>query len=107
MRNAHRWRLEICFINVDRLTGCLRTFVRPVETNTPPPKPTLGSGQIRLGGGGGSRTRVQNASRLPELQPWTQYEVVSPNFQGLRSNDKNIGARALKFSMGAPIISTR
>ena len=36
VRNAHRWRLEICFINVDRLTSCLLTFARPVETSAPP-----------------------------------------------------------------------
>ncbi len=38
---------RICFINVDRLTGCLRSFVRPVEAMSPPPKGTA----IRLGGG--------------------------------------------------------
>jgi hypothetical protein len=36
VRNAHCWRLEICFINVDRLTGCLLSFVHPVETRYTP-----------------------------------------------------------------------
>ena len=78
VRNAHRWRLEICFINVDRLTSCLLTFARPVEAMAPPPKST----PILLGGGEGNRTPVQNASRLPELQPCVDYEVATANFQG-------------------------
>jgi len=51
VRNAHRWRLEICFINVDRLTSCLLTFARPVETSAPPPKHTKNDMKICLGGG--------------------------------------------------------
>ena len=37
---------------------------------------------IDIGGGGGNRTRVQNASRLPELQPYQQYGATSLAFQG-------------------------
>lgn len=40
LRNAHHWRLWICADYVRRLSGCLRTFARPVETGTPPPKHT-------------------------------------------------------------------
>ena len=39
--NAHHWRLWICADYVRRLSGCLRTFTRPVEANTPPPERTL------------------------------------------------------------------
>ena len=88
MRNAHRWRLEICFINVDRLTSCLLSFVRPVETSTPPPKNTLFFALMRLGGGGGNRTRVQNVSRLPELQLCVDYGAEALVFQALSYETK-------------------
>ena len=78
VRNAHRWRLQICADYVRRLSGCLLTFARPVETGTPPPKHT----PMRLGGGEGNRTPVQNASRLPELQPCRQYGGFDRGFQG-------------------------
>src|SRR3972149_11745567 len=78
VRNAHRWRLWICADYVRRLSGCLLTFVRPVDTSAPPPKRTL----MPLGGGEGNRTPVQDASRLPELQPCTHYEGGCPVFQG-------------------------
>lgn len=39
-QNAHRWRLWFCADYVRRLSGCLLTFARPVETGTPPPKCT-------------------------------------------------------------------
>lgn len=42
LQNAHRWRLWICADYVRRLSGCLRTLARPVETGTSPPKNTLG-----------------------------------------------------------------
>ena len=41
---------------------------------------------IDIGGGGGNRTRVQNASRLPELQPYVQYEGASSAIQELPEN---------------------
>ena len=69
IKGVARWHLWICFINVDRLTSCLRTFARPVETGTSPPKRL----PVRLGGDEGSRTPVQNASRLPELQPYGEW----------------------------------
>lgn len=40
LRNAHHWRLWFCADYVRRLSGCLLTFARPVETSTPPPKRT-------------------------------------------------------------------
>jgi hypothetical protein len=68
VRNAHRWRLWICSDYVRRLSDRLRAICHPVETSAPP-----------HGGGGGNRTRVQNASGLPELRscpalwgPWHQ-----------------------------------
>ena len=39
-------------------------------------------GFLESGGGGGNRTRVQNASRLPELQPCTQHGVAGFGYQG-------------------------
>ena len=41
---------------------------------------------IDIGGGGGNRTRVQNASRLPELQPCLQYGARLLSFQGFVQN---------------------
>ena len=84
VRNAHRWRLQICADYVRRLSGCLLTFARPVETGTPPPKHT----PMRLGGGEGNRTPVQNASRLPELQPCRQYGGCAVGFQGRTVRDR-------------------
>ena len=83
LRNAHRWRLWICADYVRRLSGCLLTFARPVETGTPPPKRI----PIRLGGGEGNRTPVQNASRLPELQPWFYCGGTHRGFQGPCAHD--------------------
>ena len=80
MQNAHRWRLWICANYVRRLSGCLLTFARPVETGTPPPKRSKQRPE-RLGGGGGNRTRVQNASRLPGLQPCLKYGAYPLFFQ--------------------------
>src|SRR6185369_3522740 len=49
-----------------------------VEASTPPTKHTV----MRLGGGEGNRTPVQNASRLPELQPCLDYGGGWGDLQG-------------------------
>src|SRR5574343_556636 len=88
-RNAHRWRLWICADYVRHLSGCLRTFARPVEASTPPRRALV---RMSLGGGEGNRTPVQNASRLPELQPWLElwgwgsaFSSMTPQQSGVRA----------------------
>ena len=103
VRNAHRWRLQICADYVRRLSGCLLTFARPVETGTPPPKHT----PMHLGGGEGNRTPVQNASRLPELQPYRQYGGSVRGFQegsdgrGVSSSRRRVCALHVEFRLPA------
>ena len=57
LRNAHRWRLFARITSVASRAAC-----SPSVTLSKPVHP-------RSGGGGGNRTRVQNASGLPELRP--------------------------------------
>ena len=53
---------------------------------TPTRTHSLRPDQIRSGGGGGNRTRVQNVSSLPELQPCAQYETAKRFFQEKETN---------------------
>jgi len=61
LRNAHRWRLRICADYVRRLSGCLLTFARPVETGTPPPKRTPEYAWVEVRG-------IEPLSRTPPVR---------------------------------------